>query len=134
MMWGAIKEAAIKHIAATVVASAAAAVGFVAIATWGMFSSWWHQTNFEIQAGEHLPPIELSSGTTPISRGSSIGLRASEGNCSLSMVSGRFDNTTERVGVYISNGEWVYDFNHGAAKIAARIDCFRIPKLIPTSG
>jgi len=69
--------------------------------------------------------------------GRTLGFSVEEGYCVLSAVSGRFDALKERVAVYPTNyGEWVYDWDYGAAHIAARIDCYTHPKLqaVPLAG
>ncbi len=78
------------------------------------------------QISKLIPTLTLQSDRTPKTRGAALGVAAGEGFCVLSLITGRYDAYAERVGVYINNGQWVYDFNHGAARIGAHIDCYGI--------
>jgi len=81
------------------------------------------QSDFRIV---QLKTVTLESGRTPKTFGGALGVSASEGFCALSLITGRYDAYAERVGVYVKNGQWVYDFQHGAAKIGAHIECFGV--------
>lgn len=134
-MWDSLKKAAIENIAKTIVGAVAALVILAAISVWGAVNALRHVPTYSLQSAVHLRTILLdpSDGETRII-GVPTGVKMDEGICSLSLVGGKFGRPFERIGVYLNtNGEWVYDYRHGASKINGRIDCYSHPRMIQSN-
>lgn len=135
-MWPIFKKALIDHAALTIVGAVATLITIAALSVWGAVNALRTVPIYSLQNATHhkFIPLEPSPSKETELIGIPTGVRFDEGFCFLSLVGGTFGRPWERIGVYLNTeGEWLYDYRHGASKINGRIDCYRHPKLIRTN-
>lgn len=132
IVWEIFKKKVVEHVATAIITAAVTFAGLLVALAWAVIKVPVYELRSPFPL---IDPIILTprrgKGAETVIIGAKTGVKLTDGVCLLSVVSGNFGAEWERIGVYPSaDSEWVYDYRHGAAKIAGRIDCYSHPVLV----